>query len=166
MWTRIRTWLSRDAAPSLPTESDAEPPAGREEFLRFLQQHGVLVLATDIGPGRIDLVVHEYPTGEKVNPLFSGHGAARRWIQGRQLKEVTAFPSLTLEASWLVESFKSADKVVFDAGTPWERALGPEDLALLARIIHENGPKQKPPCGMRRLDKVPNPHWRLLLERR
>jgi len=36
----------------------------------------------------------------------------------------------------------------------------------LARIIHENGPKQKPPCGMRRLDKVPNPHWRLLLERR
>ena len=77
MWARIRNWFSRDAPPELPEEPDAEPPAGREEFLRFLQQHGVLVLATDIGPGRIDLVVHEYPTGEKVNPLFSGHAAAR-----------------------------------------------------------------------------------------
>jgi hypothetical protein len=36
----------------------------------------------------------------------------------------------------------------------------------LARIIHENGPKQKPPCGMRRLETVPNPHRRLLLDRR
>src|SRR6266571_1371522 len=36
----------------------------------------------------------------------------------------------------------------------------------LARIIHENGPTQKPPCGMRRLETVPNPHRRLLLDRR
>ncbi len=36
----------------------------------------------------------------------------------------------------------------------------------LTRIIHENGPTQKPPCGMRRLETVPNPHRRLLLDRR
>ncbi len=45
-------------------------------------------------------------------------------------------------------------------------AVPPHERWDLARIIHENGPTQKPPCGMRRLETVPNPHRRLLLDRR
>jgi hypothetical protein len=137
MWARFRRWLAKDPAPDLTQEPEREPPADREEFLRFLQQHGVLVLATSIGQGRIDFVVHEYPTGEKITPFFSGPLAARRWVEGRDIREVTALPSLTLEASWLVEQFKSADKIVFDPDTPWERVLGPSDLALLESYLAE-----------------------------
>jgi hypothetical protein len=137
MWATLRRLLGRDPAPDVTPEPELEPPAGREEFLRFLQQHGVLVLATRIERGRIDFVVHEYPTGEKVNPFFSGPLAARRWVEGREIRKVTAFPSLTLEASWLVEQFKSADKIVFDPDTPWERVLAPADLALLASYLTE-----------------------------
>jgi hypothetical protein len=115
---------------------DDEPPAGREEFLRYLADHGVILVASRLDDDGMTLVTHTRADGDEVNPYFSTVGSVRRWIQLQRLTEVTPYPSLRMEASWLVGTgTRGYPSVLFDPGSPWEREVTEDDIAALRALV-------------------------------
>ena len=136
MWTKLKSLFERRPR----ALDDDEPPTDRAAFLRYLAQHGALLVASELNDDGMTIVVHKRHNGEEVNPLFSTMGSARRWIQAQDLRGVTPFPSLRMKATWLIsESQLRRAPYLFDPGCPWEREVSADDLRLVAQYVKEAG---------------------------
>jgi hypothetical protein len=133
MWSKLKSLFA-----GRPEHfDDDEPPADRLAFLAYLAQHGAILVASELNDTGMTVVVHKRENGEEVNPLFSTIGSVRRWIQTQEIRQVTPFPSLRMQASWLVnESQLRHTPVLFDPGCPWERVVTPEDLQVVAEWLN------------------------------